>query len=215
MKPRTSGLVTAMMLATALSCVVTGQPPTAGQSDPPGSASRHPAFKALDTDRDGVIASAEIDGAAESLISLDTDRDGQISGGELRPPRSMFFGGLGDIPEGTRVVTLDTRSGDGTVDLSALPPQFQEALAGADRDGDGTATAADILGLLLATQGGTLPTGGQQSSPLEGALDADADGTLSASEIASAPQSLRTLDNDGDGALSSSELSPAPASLPE
>ena len=214
MKPRTSGLVTAMMLATALSCVVTGQPPTAGQSDPPGSASRHPAFQALDTDRDGVIASAEIDGAAESLISLDTDRDGQISGGELRPPRGMFFGGLGDIPEGTRIVTLDTRSGDGTVDLSALPPQFQEALAGADMDGDGKATVADILGL-MATQGGTPSSGGQQSSPLVTALDADADGTISAAEIASAPQSLRTLDNDGDRTLSSSELLPAPAGLPE
>jgi len=180
-----------MMLATALNCVVTGQPPTAGQSDPPGSASRHPAFQALDT-----------------------DRDGQISGGELRPPRGMFFGGLGDIPEGTRVVTLDTRSGDGTVDLSALPPQFQEALAGADMDGDGKATAADILGL-MATQGGTPSSGGQQSSPLVTALDADADGTISAAEIASAPQSLRTLDNDGDRTLSSSELLPAPAGVPE
>ena len=79
---------------------------------------------------------------------------------------------------------------------------------------NGTATAADILGL-VATQGGTLSSGGQQSSPLVTALDADADGTISAAEIASAPQSLRTLDNDGDGALSSSELSPAPASLPE
>ena len=203
-----------MVLVPALSCVVTGQPPTSGQSEPSGSASRPPALRALDTDGDGVVSSAEIDGAAESLISLDTDGDGQISGGELRPARRMFTGGLGDIPEGTRVVTLDTRSGDGTVDLSALPPQLQEALAGADRDGDGTATAGDILGL-VATQGGTLPTGGQQSSPLVGALDADADGTISASEIASAPQSLRTLDNDGDGALSSSELSPAPASLPE
>ena len=214
MKPRTSGLVATMMLVTALSCVVTGQPPTAGQSDPPGSASRHPAFRALDTDSDGVLSSAEIDDAAETLISLDTDGDGQISGGELRPARRMFFGGLSDIPEGTRIVTLDTRSGDGTLELSELPPQLQEALAGADTDGDGTATAADILGL-MATQGGTSSSGGQQSSPLVTALDADADGTISAAEVASAPQSLRTLDNDGDGTLSSSELLPAPASQPK
>jgi Ca2+-binding EF-hand superfamily protein len=40
------------------------------------------------------------------------------------------------------------------------------------------------------------------------ALDADADGTISASELAGAPDSLKTLDKNSDGELSPEELHP-------
>ena len=210
MKPSTSDLAAAAaMLVLAQSCVAAGEL-LASQSELPGPAARPPAFRALDTDSDGVVSSGEIAGAAESLISLDADGDGQLSSGELRPGQRVLFGAPSDAPEGTSIVTLDARGG--AVELSELPPQFQEFLSTADTDGDGTATAADILALMTA-QRGTLPP--RPGSALVATLDADGDGTISASEIASAPQSLRTLDSDGDGTLKSDELLPTPASPPE
>ena len=208
MKPSTSDLAAAAaILVLAQSCVAAGERP-ASQSELPGPAARPPAFRALDTDSDGVVSRGEIAGAAESLISLDADGDGQLSSDELRPGQRVFFGGPSDVPEGTSFVTLDAR--DGAVELSELPPQLQEFLSTADTDGDGTATAADILALMIAQRGGTLPP--RPGSPLVATLDADGDGTISASEIVSAPQSLRTLDSDGDGTLTSDELLPTPAS---
>ena len=46
-------------------------------------------------------------------------------------------------------------------------------------------------------------------SPIMAALDADQDGTLSASEIANASAALKALDKDGDGKLSGEEIRPA------
>ena len=47
------------------------------------------------------------------------------------------------------------------------------------------------------------------------ALDADGDGAVSAAEIASAAQSLRSLDADGDGRLAMDELRPAAEGEPD
>lgn len=44
--------------------------------------------------------------------------------------------------------------------------------------------------------------------PLVAALDADHNGTVSAEEIANAPESLKELDKNGDGQLSREELRP-------
>ena len=213
MEKRRSGVVAAAMLVMTQGCSVSGQPPDRQSGIVSGSIppQQPAAFRALDADSDGVISSAEIDGAAELLTSLDEDGDGQLSSDELNPRRRVFLGGPGDIPEGTNIVTLDMRRGDGSVEISELPPQFQELLGDADADGDGTATAADLLAAVMAAQqgGGTPPSGGR-GSPLAAALDGDGDDTISAPEIAAAPQSLRTLDRDGDGALSAGELLPRP-----
>jgi hypothetical protein len=44
--------------------------------------------------------------------------------------------------------------------------------------------------------------------PLETALDADGDGTISSAEIANAPAALKKLDKNGDGSLSPDEFRP-------
>ena len=172
---------------------------------------RLPVFRALDNDRDGALSASEIAAATESLASLDADGDGQISSGELRSRPRVFFGGPADLPEGTNIITLDARDGDGSLDLSEVPPEARRFLAAGDTDGDGAASAAELLAL-MAAQGGGLSGAAEGTPslrvPLVAALDADQDGAISASEIESAPQSLRTLDSDGDGRVSPAELQP-------
>ncbi len=52
------------------------------------------------------------------------------------------------------------------------------------------------------------PPGKPPLPPVIAALDTDHDGTISAAELAAAPDSLKALDKDGDGALSPEELRP-------
>lgn len=52
------------------------------------------------------------------------------------------------------------------------------------------------------------PPGKPPVPPLIAALDVDHDGTISAPEMADAPESLKTLDKNGDGELSPEELRP-------
>lgn len=54
------------------------------------------------------------------------------------------------------------------------------------------------------------PPGPRPVPPLVVALDANADGTIDANEIANAPASLLTLDKNGDGVLTRDELRPGP-----
>ena len=125
-------------------------------------------------------------------------------------------------------MTLDA-DGDGALEGAELPSQFLSLLSRADADGDGAASAAEILALMTVeaagppdqesaeTEGGAgAPPGAgadgerpRPGIPLMTALDADQDGTVSESEIASAPESLRSLDVDGDGRLTTDELLPA------
>lgn len=219
---------TAVLLALGLShCAVVeepreGLPPEERQDDerPP---SRLPAFRALDTDSDGTLSAEEIEAAAESLASLDGDGDGRLSSGELsidepqRRPR-ITFGSPADLPEGSRVITLDAE-GDGAVDIADLPPRARSVLSSADADGDGAASAAEVLAFMAAQGGASAEQGNAEDGesppasvpPLMAALDADGDGALSEAEIESAARVLRMLDGDGDGRIAPAELQPDPA----
>ncbi len=249
---RSDVLAAALALALGLTgCEATGQPPEEATGQPPEEATgqppeevqpeeggdgdselrRLPVLRALDTDDDGDISAGEIDAAPESLASLDADGDGRLSGDELRPRRAgprVFFGSSpASLPEGSRVMTLGA---DEELDMADLPPQLRSLLSAADGDGDGTASGAELLAVMMAAQAGepgdrepgsaeepvapslgtgTRGGGPQEPMPLMTALDADQDGTVSETEIESAAQSLRTLDTDGDGRVSASELRPA------
>ncbi len=61
----------------------------------------------------------------------------------------------------------------------------------------------------ISSEQGPEPQNGpstRAAGPLLRALDTDADGTISAEEIAAAPDSLGKLDHDGDGSVSYEEL---------
>ena len=239
MQSRALAFKTAAALALTLGlvgCAATDQPREDVQpeerEDNARRVRRLPAFRALDTDDDGDISAGEIDAAPESLASLDDDGDGRLSGDELRPRRGgprVFFGSPANLPEGTEVMTLGA---DEELDIADLPPQFRSLLSSADADGDGAASAAEILGLMTAETGGprdrehgsaeepVAPSQGTGSGggspqvrmPLMATFDADQDGTISETEIESAAQSLRMLDTDGDGRISPDELQPASSS---
>ena len=197
-------------------------------ADAAGPLRRLPAFGALDTDDDGEISAGEISAAAESLASLDDDGDGRLSGDELRPPPPPPIGGPARTPsEATAAFLAFDDDGNGALGGAELPSQFRSLVSRADADGDGAATAAEILALMTAEAAG--PDDGEQaeseaddappddagdggnrqrSTPLMTALDADQDGAVSAAEIGSAAQALRSLDDDGDGRLTPDELGP-------
>ena len=180
-------------------------------------------FRALDADGDGGLSTAEIDAAPESLAALDGDGDGRLSGGELGLPGGGSVRILArprqQIPEGTPGIRLDLDAGD-TLDIAELPPQFQGLLSSVDADGDGAASAGELLALMGAEAGGPADpepgsAEGRAAPPtahmplLLAALDADRDGAVSGAERESAAQSLRALDADGDGRIAPDELRPA------
>ena len=245
MQLRAFGFGTAAALALTLGlagCGATDEPPVEATGHPPEGVQpeegedgdrelrRLPVFRALDTDDDGDISAGEIDAAPESLASLDADGDGRLSGDELRPRRAgprVFFGSPAGVAEGSGMMTLGA---DEELDMAELPPELRSLLSPADGDGNGTASAAELLAFMMAAQGGepgdqgpgsvagpmvlsqgtgTDGAGPPVRMPLVAALDTDQDGTVSETELESAAQSLRTLDTDGDGRISASELRPA------
>ena len=190
---------------------------------------RLPAFGALDADDDGEISAAEIDAAAESLATLDEDGDGQLSEDELRPRGGGPIGGAARTPpEATAAFMRFDTDADGVLERTELASQFVSLLTRADADGDGAASEAEILALLTAeaepppepepaqaeageeeaTEAAAAQRRPRPRNPLMAALDPDGDGAISASEIGSAPRSLRSLDADGDGGLGRNELRP-------
>lgn len=91
-----------------------------------------------------------------------------------------------------------------------------ETLAKMDKNGDGKITLDEIRPPEGNKKGdkpkgpGGPPPGNRPVPPLIKALDADADGTISAAELAGAPESLKTLDKNDDGELSPEEIHPRP-----
>lgn len=93
-----------------------------------------------------------------------------------------------------------------------------EVLGTLDKNGDGEITLEELR--LPPPNGkrppkipkdpppGNPPPNKPPVPPLIAALDVDHDGTISAAELANAPESLKVLDKNGDGELSPEELRP-------
>ncbi len=171
-----------------------------------------PAFGALDADDDGELSAGEIDAAPASLAALDGDGDGRLAVDELQPGGGPI-GGPGRTPaEATAAFMAFDGDGNGALHGGELPSSFRSLVTRADADGNESATEAEILALMTAEADGPPDREAEAAPPparLMTALDADGDGTVSATEIVSAPRSLRALDADGNGRLTAAELGPA------
>ena len=178
-----------------------------GQEDTDDQLGQLRVFRALDVDDDGHISAREMEAAPESLASLDDNGDGRLSGKEFGPrrPRVMLVSPE-ELPAGTKIVTRRVAGGN-TIDVAGLPPEVQSILSSADVDGDGTASAGELVAMMAAQDGE--PSGERNShvhDPLVVTLDTDGDGTVSRTEIESAGESLRERDSDGNGVISPREL---------
>src|SRR5689334_19461749 len=104
---------------------------------------------AIDTNHDGTISAAEIQGASSALLTLDTNKDGQLTADELAPefgPGGRRGRGEGDAngpgrAEGApRMSASDLidmlmsfdRNGDGKLERSEVPERFQGLFDRAD-----------------------------------------------------------------------------------
>lgn len=161
---------------------------------------------ALDGDGDHTISAAELAASPESLKSLDREADGQLGPREYGPlPPPLFW----------------------AIDANLNGILSSEEIAGAadslkvlDSDADGQITETEFRPLLPPRPEKEARIGSRNANadqrpdrpnpPLESALDADNDNTISAAELASAPASLATLDKNGDGQLGPGEVMPHP-----
>lgn len=134
--------------------------------------------------------------------AMDLDHDGVLSATEItRAPRSLL--------------ALDT-DGDGTLSAAELRPgRPTHAPSTGDRPVPVPAHSAGErpAGPPAGTDHPARAGGATRTPPTDVvllALDANADGTLTAAEIANAARSLTALDLDKDGQLSRAELRPLP-----
>lgn len=98
MKPKTlfGSAALALVITTTALMAQDGERRPRGERPPPRDEAESgerrrmppsPLLAVLDTNRDGVIDSAEIEGAPAALRKLDKDGDGKLSANELRPVR--------------------------------------------------------------------------------------------------------------------------------
>lgn len=114
------------------------------------------------------------------------------------------------------VAALDANQ-DGVLDASEIS-NASTALSGLDANADGQVTSDEIRPQGRGGRPGGPGPGGQGGpggprrggGPLAGALDANHDGVLDATEIANAPAALASLDANADGQLTRDELRPQP-----
>jgi Ca2+-binding EF-hand superfamily protein len=194
----------------------------------------NPLVNALDGDHDGIISAAEIQNAPAALRTLDKNGDGQLTMDELRP---AFPGrGRGEGREERRdagpaaggpddmVQTLMAfdKNKDGKISKDELPERMQGLLDRGDTNHDGFLTPDEIRKLAASQptpsddpeeRGGRGEGRGEgrgfpRQDPIMAALDMNHDGVVSASEIANAAASLKTLDRNSDGQLTEDEYRP-------
>ena len=194
-------------------------------------------FTAIDTNRNLILESEEIDAAPKSLAKLDKDGDGQITSDEVRmsmpqrrprrdeekeggPPPNL-------IEDTVKTLMAFDANGDGKLSRSELPERFQGIFDRGDVNKDGFLTPDEIRKVAAAQAAPPEPMrrGGPDGERREGprrefnliridpilaAVDTNGDGILSAEEIRNAPSSIRKLDTNKDGRVTREEAIPAP-----
>jgi Ca2+-binding EF-hand superfamily protein len=179
-------------------------------------------FGRLDKNGDGQIAADEVEGDAKSTFERlvrngDTNKDGKLSKEEFAAATRRREGdrpaaGAPDRPAADAQPFFDRLDAnkDGKLSKDELPERLRENFDRIDADKSGSVTIEEFR---RAAIGGGLPGApGQPRPELAGAaallkaLDADGDGTLSASEIADASKALAKLDKNSDGKVDREEL---------
>jgi Ca2+-binding EF-hand superfamily protein len=176
-------------------------------------------LSAIDTDHDLDISDEEMAAAPAALRGLDSD------GNRVLTAEECGFGGPAQGPSPDELfeewMAFD-RNRDGKLEARELPERLRGLLKRAEHDRDGKVAAADVH--RLAEREGA-PRKGIDADPdfirksrvwfmrvhpVLAALDTDADGAVSAVEIATSAAALRALDWNHDGFLTADELLPDP-----
>ncbi len=155
-----------------------------------------PIVDALDTDKDGIISSAEIAAAPDSLKKLDKNDDGQLTPDEYHgapPPDAPKHHPQPANASGQKVVASGKDQKQGDHPKPPVPP----IVAVLDTDHDGTISAAEIAdaakSLLTLDKNGDGQLGPREYNPPPPMRD----GKL--------PDELKPYDKNGDGKLDESE----------
>jgi len=120
-----------------------------------------PIIKALDTDGDGNVSTAEMQNAATALATLDANGDGMLDHSEMMPQRGGRRGGGPGGPRGggdpndfvERVMGNDA-DGDGKISLAEAPQQMQDNFVRLDGDSDGFVTREELTEAAKRWNGG-------------------------------------------------------------
>ncbi|MFM7752099.1 MAG: hypothetical protein ACKPB0_16965 [Opitutaceae bacterium] len=164
-----------------------------------------------------VVAALALANALLAQTAEPAARPAPRGGPDSGPGRAGGPGGPGGGRGSPVIRTLDTNH-DHEISAQeiALAPSVLPML---DLNGDGVVSADELRGGRPAGDAGRLPPpdGAMRPAmvdPVMFALDANADGSLAAAEIANAAASLRALDANQDGKLTRDEFRPLPPAPP-
>jgi Ca2+-binding EF-hand superfamily protein len=181
-------------------------------------------FGRLHKNGDGQVGPDEVEGDAKvvferMLRNADANQDGKLSKeeftkGSRRPEGERPSGAPEGPAEGARLFDRFDANKDGKLSKDELPERMRENFDRVDADKNGSISieefrrAAVASGMLGANPGGPGQVRPEQlvGAVVLKALDADGDGSLSASEIADASKALAKFDKNGDGKIDRDEL---------
>lgn len=112
-------------------------------------AQRAARFARMDTNGDGAFTADEVGARWERLQAADGNHDGRVSRDELQQARAsgalrMGGHGRGRGRGGEGFLRHFDRNGNGSLEVSELPPRMAERLGAADTNRDGTLSPAEL-----------------------------------------------------------------------
>ena len=161
-------------------------------------------LKAMDANKDGSVSKDEWKGRPEHFARLDSDKDGVISSSEIDAfsKRARQQGGWKNRPGDALFRRLDT-NGDKKISKEEWKLNA-DLFAKFDANGDGFVTADEVT---PKTRGDEMPAG-RGADAMFRKLDKNKDGKIDATEMPD-ERRLATLGRDGDGFVSRAEMEQA------